>query len=199
MATLIKIDKNGSKHIEVVVPCDRCGGQGGAEQWKYTGWKCYKCGGSGKMTKIIIERTPEYQAKLDARREREAAKRQAEYEAKRAEIEAENARREKERAERKAAEEARKAVSQYIGTEGEKITVEALLEVVIRYEVPGPFGQPEYKRLYKFVDDQGNVVVWHTKAARQIAEGDKVTLTGTVKKHDEYKGEKQTVLIRCKW
>ena len=26
-------------------PCHRCGGQGGADVWKHTGWKCYRCNG----------------------------------------------------------------------------------------------------------------------------------------------------------
>lgn len=27
--------------------CTRCGGAGGGEQWRHTGWTCYQCGGSG--------------------------------------------------------------------------------------------------------------------------------------------------------
>ena len=69
----IRTDKNGTK-IYHDYTCRRCGGQGGSEAWKATGWTCYECGGSGKTLKpmIIKEYTPEYRAKLDAR----AAKRQ---------------------------------------------------------------------------------------------------------------------------
>lgn len=28
--------------------CGRCGGLGGSDAWKHTGWKCYACGGSGR-------------------------------------------------------------------------------------------------------------------------------------------------------
>lgn len=28
--------------------CGRCGGAGGADQWKATGWTCFQCGGSGR-------------------------------------------------------------------------------------------------------------------------------------------------------
>jgi hypothetical protein len=31
-----------------------------------------------------------------------------------------------------------------------------------------------------------------------LQEGDTVLLTGTVKKHDEYNGQKQTIMTRCK-
>lgn len=27
-------------------PCNRCGGLGGSDAWKHTGWTCYRCGGS---------------------------------------------------------------------------------------------------------------------------------------------------------
>lgn len=29
--------------------CPRCGGAGGADKWKFTGWKCFECGGAGKV------------------------------------------------------------------------------------------------------------------------------------------------------
>jgi len=28
--------------------CGRCGGLGGADKWKHTGWTCYQCNGSGR-------------------------------------------------------------------------------------------------------------------------------------------------------
>ena len=65
---LIKIDKNGTKYYEGLIPCDRCGGKGGSESWKFTGWTCYKCNGSGVMNASWKEYTPEYEAKLNARR-----------------------------------------------------------------------------------------------------------------------------------
>lgn len=79
MANLLKIDKNGSKHYEGYVACDRCGGDGmykwGAMRMSDSGevipqfaGRCYKCEGSGRVLKKWIERTPEYQAKLDAKR-----------------------------------------------------------------------------------------------------------------------------------
>lgn len=77
MSTLIKIDKNGTKYYANYA-CPRCGGAGGSDAWAYTGWTCYECGGTGKAIKprIFKEYTPEYKAKLDARR-LERAKAQA--------------------------------------------------------------------------------------------------------------------------
>lgn len=79
----IKTDRNGTKYYADYT-CRRCGGLGGSDKWKMTGWKCYECGGSGKSSKpdIYKEYTPEYQAKLDERRAKRQAKRIAELEAK---------------------------------------------------------------------------------------------------------------------
>lgn len=59
---LIKVDKNGSKHYEGVVICDRCGGSGvyvwgaiinGNPQYAGT---CFKCDGAGMVVDRWIER-----------------------------------------------------------------------------------------------------------------------------------------------
>ena len=134
MAELIKIDRNGSKHWRGLVQCDRCGGAGYYAIGTCNGQPvlsprdagvCWKCHGAGKVIETWIERTPEYQAKLDAKREAKRAERQAKIdaEAERIRLEreaAQKAEEERREAERKA-EEARKAISQFVGTEGEKV------------------------------------------------------------------------------
>lgn len=79
----LKTDKNGTKYYADYT-CQRCGGLGGSDKWKFTGWKCYDCGGSGIGTRpeIIKVYTPEYEAKLNERRAKRQAKRIAELEAK---------------------------------------------------------------------------------------------------------------------
>lgn len=78
--------------------CWRCGGPGGSEKWRHTGWTCYRCGGSGvDPTKDRIKLyTPEQNEKLDAAQEKRNAKKAA-ARAEAARIEQE--RRDKERAE----------------------------------------------------------------------------------------------------
>lgn len=96
MKKLIKIDRNGSKHFEGTVECPRCNGSG---LYIYAvvngvpvptivdGGVCHKCNGSGKVLGKWIERTPEYQVKLDAKKaarlkdkmEAAEAKRKAEF------------------------------------------------------------------------------------------------------------------------
>ena len=70
--------------------CTRCGGLGGGEQWRYTGWTCFQCGGTGKGSPRVDRLyTTEELAKLNDIRDRRRAKveaaRKAVYEAERAE------------------------------------------------------------------------------------------------------------------
>lgn len=94
MAKLIKIDRNGSKHYEGMITCDRCGGRGyyaiamrnnQPVLSPLDSGVCWKCGGAGKVHGTWIERTPEYEAKLAAKRLERHNKKMAELEAKQAE------------------------------------------------------------------------------------------------------------------
>ena len=99
----IRTDRNGTKIFHDWT-CTRCGGAGESDKWIFTGRTCYECGGSGQSHKpaIVKEYTPEYEAKLKARREARAAKRlienppptQEELEAKAAETRRNNWKRE---------------------------------------------------------------------------------------------------------
>lgn len=215
---LIKIDRNGSKHFEELVACPKCGGDGiykwgammsdlgGIPRPQFAG-TCWQCEGRGRVLVKTIERTPEYEAKLAERRAKRQAKWEAEQpeemEAKRraeeeAKAKAEAEQRAKEEAERAEAE--RKARSKYMGEEGEKLTVEATYEGSPHFERRsfGGYGT-ETCYIHQFrVGDA--LLVWMTGSRKGIPEeeGTKVKLTGTVKEHKEYRGEKQTSLTRCK-
>ena len=197
---LIKIDRNGSKHWYGQVTCPRCGGAGGAEQWKATGWTCYECGGKGWVMDSWIERTPEYELKLEARRKAKRAKWEAEHAEEIAKREAYYKELEEKREAERKAKEAEKAISQFVGTVGEKLEMEVTYIGSPRFERPsfGGWGT-ETCYIHTFKDANGNKLVWKTSSAIwDIEEGQKVTVRGTVKEHNEYKGEKQTNLIRCK-
>lgn len=67
---LIKIDRNKTKHwIVWNRTCERCGGVGGSDVWKFSGWTCFRCEGTGvdPDAQEQKEYTPEYRAKLDER------------------------------------------------------------------------------------------------------------------------------------
>ena len=74
-----KTDKNGTKYF-YDWKCPRCAGFGSADKWRFTGSICFACGGSGKRNspKIVKEYTPEYWAKLEAKRIAKEQKRIAE-------------------------------------------------------------------------------------------------------------------------
>lgn len=97
------------------------------------------------------------------------------------------------RAQEDAREAARKAAeaSVWVGNIGDKITIE-VSEVTA---VTGWETQWGYTRLYKIVDEAGNVYTWKTATTVKT---DTKKLTGTVKNHTEFRGVKQTEITRCK-
>lgn len=193
-AKLIKIDRNGSKHFEGDIKCPKCGGIGliahhienGVPSWNWTdGGVCWKCGGTGIVHGKWIERTPEYQAKLDARRQ--------------AKLDAERAEYERLQKEREARIKALKAISQHVGEVGERLTIKASYIRTSSFEVKtfSGFGT-ETMHIHLFKDAEGNVLIWKTTKPLGLEYGEPVEIRGTVKEHKVYKDEKQTVLTRCK-
>jgi hypothetical protein len=83
-------------------------------------------------------------------------------------------------------------VSEHQGKVGERLDLKGLR--ITRLSMSeGQFG---WTYIYGFLDSKGNQYTWF--ASKNIGEVDKVVdLRGTVKKHDEFRGVKQTVLTRC--
>ena len=50
--------------------------------------------------------------------------------------------------------------------------------------------------MYKMHDEDGNVMMWTTGNSLDVEYS--YTVTGTVRKHEEYRGVKQTWLTRCR-
>jgi hypothetical protein len=91
------VARKGGVGVNRVHKCNRCGGAGGAEKWRYTGWRCFDCHGSGQGRPYVMPvYTAEKLAKLNATKAKADAKRQAERDAKAA---ADAARADAERAE----------------------------------------------------------------------------------------------------
>ena len=220
--TLIKVDKNGSKHYRTKCACSRCGG-GGIFYWgaiinnvpQYAG-TCFKCEGSGVEYRTEIERTPEYQAKLDARKQAKVEAQMVREEAERARLEAERAEKERIEAEEKARREAeikaQKSISQFVGKVGDRLTLTLTYIMTASFEVKSFRGWgTETMHIHILKDANGNIFTWKTSHAlgmdisedeyirwKSAQEGDTVVLKGSVKEHTEYKDEKQTALTRCK-
>lgn len=85
-----------------------------------------------------------------------------------------------------------KSLSEYIGDIKERIRdIEVVLTNIRQFD--GYYGMCT---IYTF-DFNNNVLVWITSSEKDFSIGEKLILTGTVKKHNEYKGVKQTELSRC--
>lgn len=87
---------------------------------------------------------------------------------------------------------AEKNESNWLGEVGEKLTLN--LTVTNVRIIPGGYGDTT---MITFMDDKGNVVLWYASSNPSVQVNEKVQIKGTVKKLDEFKGTKQTVLTRC--
>lgn len=87
--------------------------------------------------------------------------------------------------------------SDYVGAEGEKVELTLKLVKVGVYETFFA-GRKTYISVYTFEDENHNKLVWKTQKGIDGDVCDFFKVKGTVKDHSEYRGEKQTVLTRCK-
>lgn len=103
--------------------------------------------------------------------------------------------REMEKVQKQAAEIANKPETSWVGEIGDRITVpQASINCLTGWETQ--FG---YTYLYKIVDPAGHIFTWKTG---KFIDTDSCVLTvslkGTIKAHNEFRGDKQTELTRCK-
>ena len=91
-----------------------------------------------------------------------------------------------------------KPESEFIGAVGDKLSQVVTFVRYFEYERNSYSGWgKELARIYKFVDDSGNVLIWNTSSWKNLQEGTKYTIKAKVKEHNTYHGEKQTILTRC--
>lgn len=83
--------------------------------------------------------------------------------------------------------------SEWVGNEGEKITFDGVVENVSSFE--GYYG---ITWIYRFRDTDDNVYVWFASRRQNVISDMKVSVRATVKKHDQYKEVKQTIITRAK-
>lgn len=102
----------------------------------------------------------------------------------------------------------------YIGTIGSKVTTDVKMVNIFEYQDYkfSYYGTSRY--IYTMQDDDGNALVyksgayltyktgekdqWGNPVEIGIRRGDKISISGTIKDHGEYKGAKQTVLQRVR-
>lgn len=87
----------------------------------------------------------------------------------------------------------------FLGTEGERLrNLTAVVETNYKFESPSFQGYGmDYKSLLILRDVATGKVLKTVVGARGLERGDQVTVSGTVKSHDHYKGQDQTVLGRA--
>jgi len=91
--------------------------------------------------------------------------------------------------------EANELPSSWFGNIGSKLQ-ECPVVCTFKRECPTQFG---VSVLYKFIDNDGNVYkTFYSGHTWEVEQDENVTLWGTVKKHDEWQGKKETMLTRCK-
>lgn len=85
------------------------------------------------------------------------------------------------------------SLSEYVGTPGERLrNVTAIYKSTRGFS--GKFG---WTNIHTFQIGE-NVLVWFTSVDLDFEKGQAVDLTGTIKKHEEFRGVKTTQLSRCK-
>jgi len=82
--------------------------------------------------------------------------------------------------------------SRHLGQTGERIEVKASVAGISERETS--FG---LQRIYRLIDEHGNHLTWFSTSAEILEVGNNYQLRGTVKRHDDFKGIKRTVLSRC--
>jgi hypothetical protein len=96
-----------------------------------------------------------------------------------------------EREEQRAAERASRA-NAYQGAVKDRITVTGTIRLA--KVMSGYYGDTTLL----VIDTPAGTVKWFATGDRGVDAGEQLTLTGTVKAHEEYQGERQTVLTRCR-
>src|ERR1019366_1671388 len=83
------------------------------------------------------------------------------------------------------------AVSKHVGIVGEKVIISVIVNAAIG--LTSDYGSTT---LHIMSDKEGNVFKWNSSNA-VLEKGKEYTLRGNVKRHEEYKGVKQTTLTHC--
>ena len=88
--------------------------------------------------------------------------------------------------------------SNYVGNVGEKLDIEVDFLKTNKFE---SFYGTSFKLTYlhTFMDKYGNMIVWRTGKEESFEIGKSYILSGKIKEHKEYKGIKQTVILRAKY
>lgn len=89
--------------------------------------------------------------------------------------------------------ERQKRTSEWYGNVKDKVEITVKVESKHAFET-----QYGTTRLHKMIDNDGRAFTWFASSASGMEQGHTYRIKGTIKKHDEYNGWKQTILTRVK-
>ena len=87
-----------------------------------------------------------------------------------------------------------KKSNEWLGQPGQKLAP-TKIKVIRTRMIEGPYGSTQ---IVAMEDPDGNHLTWFNNSANNMKDGDELTITGTIKKHDTYNGKKQTHIMRVK-
>lgn len=82
--------------------------------------------------------------------------------------------------------------NEYVGTVGDRLPQTDVKVISTRW-IEGQYGSIQNVRM---VDKDGNLYVWWNSSRMEMEKGLSYVIAGRVKKHEEYKGQKMTVIVR---
>jgi hypothetical protein len=85
--------------------------------------------------------------------------------------------------------------SEFVGELGERVRD---IPVTIQLAKSLGYGQFGETFLFKFVTDEGDILSWFSSSCPAGQAGERVALTATIKKHNEFNGVNETVVTRAK-
>lgn len=86
--------------------------------------------------------------------------------------------------------------NEWIGAVGQKIPPTKITVIRTRLMDSNFYGAAP-TQIVNMEDEKGNVLTWFNNSKVKLQDGKSYTITGTVKKQDEYNGRKQTVITRA--
>lgn len=88
--------------------------------------------------------------------------------------------------------------SSYVGRIGDKLEKELTLKKAVTYEASFDGYHEQTMHIFIFEDSEGNLYKWNTSSYLGIEQGESLKLRGSIKAYEEYNGQNQTVLTRCR-
>ena len=82
--------------------------------------------------------------------------------------------------------------SEWVGNIGERITMPFTCVRIMHFS--NEYGN---STMFQFETDDGDICMWSTQTSKDIKENHRYLVAGTIKSHNTYRNQQQTILTRC--